>query len=446
MQLKLWKNFSKKDNSTLLPGDPDATFDVFMKSNTSISSPVFLIDGIDLNYNYCYFNGRYYFINDIILGNNNIYEIHCTTDLLATYRSNILNTSALITYATVGDNRIIDNRIPVVTTPTVSTATAESIFTLAGNFVVSITGVNGVGLYAVDTREQLQGLMFDIDALYPKQTATTDIGKVAESIYILGKQLIGSAAIPDNIRDCKWMPLEITAGQAELIKVGVYASTCIGKPITQFTQSSITSINIPWQFSDWRNSSPYTEVCLYLPFVGVIGYSSNNLRNVSSLTINTTINVASGDISYQVSAGNLTLGTYGSNIAIPIPIGSSNINPMQMATSVIGGVASAVVGNVMGVASATLSALAPMNTTIGGTGGGAGAGLDLRPHCYTVCHNTTSAPGSYAAIEGIPYNAVDVISNHLGYVKCENASINIDGLATEKAAINGMLNGGIYVE
>ena len=117
MQLLLFKNFSKRRNSTKQVDDSTGIVtDVVLKQGTSIESPVFLIQGVDLEVNYVKFNNHYFYVDDIVVGNNNIYELHCSQDLLATYKSQILSTRCSILYASGADvPGIIDKRIPVLT-------------------------------------------------------------------------------------------------------------------------------------------------------------------------------------------------------------------------------------------------------------------------------------------------------------------------------------------
>lgn len=84
MTATFWSNFSKRQNSTLQPSTAGTSYTVYLKDNVSVLSPVFLIDGIDLSVTYCRWNGRYYFVRDIILSNNNIYQVSCEIDALAT--------------------------------------------------------------------------------------------------------------------------------------------------------------------------------------------------------------------------------------------------------------------------------------------------------------------------------------------------------------------------
>ena len=96
MQITLYTNFSKKRNSTKQPTGTGTQADVVFKDGCSIDNPVFLINGVALGVNYLWFNGRYYFVDDIVLGNNNIYELHCSIDVLATWRSYIGSYNAFI--------------------------------------------------------------------------------------------------------------------------------------------------------------------------------------------------------------------------------------------------------------------------------------------------------------------------------------------------------------
>lgn len=48
----------------------------------------------DFIYNYCFFNGRYYFINEINAVSANVYDITLHIDVLMTYANDIKNTMA----------------------------------------------------------------------------------------------------------------------------------------------------------------------------------------------------------------------------------------------------------------------------------------------------------------------------------------------------------------
>lgn len=74
-------------------------YDVKIKKSTDITKPVILLkcDNIP-RYNYCYIENwnRYYFINNIEVTPNNIFEISMTCDVLESYKNEILKCSGYI--------------------------------------------------------------------------------------------------------------------------------------------------------------------------------------------------------------------------------------------------------------------------------------------------------------------------------------------------------------
>lgn len=93
MNVTFYTGFTKRVNSTKRPSG-GTTLSVALKDDTSIESPVFRLDkgnnAAYMNYNYCQFNGSYYYIDDVVLTNRNIYEYHCRKDVLATERAHIM--------------------------------------------------------------------------------------------------------------------------------------------------------------------------------------------------------------------------------------------------------------------------------------------------------------------------------------------------------------------
>ena len=95
MTITIYENFSKKSNSTKRPtGGTD--IECFLKENTSIENPHFILKDMTFNTNYIKWNDHYYFIDDIISLKNNLNEIVCVEDVLATYKADILKLTAFV--------------------------------------------------------------------------------------------------------------------------------------------------------------------------------------------------------------------------------------------------------------------------------------------------------------------------------------------------------------
>lgn len=102
------------------------TIKATLKEECDIVNPIFLLTKIDnvlnKNYLYCPYLHRYYFIDNIVLGVGGKQELHCSVDVLMTYKSDILKLSAIINrqeknYQNSGggsaNGQFIDNRYPI---------------------------------------------------------------------------------------------------------------------------------------------------------------------------------------------------------------------------------------------------------------------------------------------------------------------------------------------
>ena len=93
-------------------------------------------------------------------------------------------------------------------------------------------------------------------------------------------------------------------------------------------------LTIPFTRSGFLRLKPYTEVQLYLPFVGNVVIDSPRLASTTNLHINFSRNNRSGEIGYQILAGGAEVGCYGGATAIPVPVGVSNITPQSLIASI----------------------------------------------------------------------------------------------------------------
>lgn len=93
---------------------------VFLKNDTSIINPVFLLTGFEVSqftdYNYLYVPSfhRYYFIENFVAKTGKIVEISAHVDVLMTYKSDILASTQMIErQQNKANNYIVDNSLPL---------------------------------------------------------------------------------------------------------------------------------------------------------------------------------------------------------------------------------------------------------------------------------------------------------------------------------------------
>ena len=489
----LFFNFSKRKNSTKVPLDTDGTsFDVYLKQPCSFQEPVLTLNNSGFSYNYAKFEGSYYFVSDVVSLRTDLWEVHLTKDVLATWKSGILATSAYVLYDTVGNSDIIDSRLAVDATPSVSSNTASfpGIDSSIGRFILTAVGKDSCASWAIPYRMNPASIVNSVyvnntlntidEPALPWSDTSTDtltalqaLGDLVDKIYTwfvafqkkAWTQQLSSGDAMDAIRSCIWLPFDfsVDASDTAVIYLGNYdtgyAGTKLGGPNNPAIKTlSTATVNIPWQHSDFRRSEPYTKLYLYIPFIGVINLSASSLMGSSSLSVTPALNVISGDLSVRVSCGSQTIGTYGANVAVNVPLGSSNVTPKELFNSLIAGAtgvaAAAAAGSAGAAGAAALAGLAGFTMTgltghpssVGGLSSGSAAGLLQNIVCFSVCHDTVITPSAVGPVIGLPSFYVKTISSLTGYVQTSQFSLDAAAPAADREAVNNLMDSGVYIE
>lgn len=453
MNITVWSNFSKRENSTKQPGGGQS-INVKLKDNCSIENPIFLLvsGGGMPDYTYAAAFGHYYYVTDIISINASMAEIHCKQDVLATYKGEIGATRAFILYDTTSNSEIPDARLSTKTTASyaIQTGTLRTDLSEAGSFIVSLNGVKKVGSYVVP-ESFINLLVPDITTVFDQFIQGTDpFDAIRDSI----KQLVGSGQISQNIRDVRWIPFTITGDQTTLLEIGMYdvvnengVQVSGSKIVDRISKKTSSSIPIPWQFNDWRNSDTYTQISVYIPFVGLVTYPASALKGSDSIYLRTSLDKITGDFVVEVITNTaVTLGTYGASTAVSIPVGSSTVGGMNIVNSIMTGVAAIKNTSMAGLAGSILNAAQPLSQSVGGISSGAAAGLDHNVKVISICHDTVVSPSSVSSVMGTPAMATKTISSLSGYIQCQDASVNGSMRSKDRSEINGYLNSGFFYE
>lgn len=88
------------------------TLNCKLKAPCSMQMPVFRVQGLTKGtlYNFCKFEDNYYWIDDVVYVTNNIQEIHCHLDPLATFRDAIEDTKGMVIYGSSDNwNQFVDD-------------------------------------------------------------------------------------------------------------------------------------------------------------------------------------------------------------------------------------------------------------------------------------------------------------------------------------------------
>lgn len=470
-------NYGKRKNSTGVPSGGTAVSCVF-KDNTSYVNPTLLVNLTDVPYNYFSMTvggiNRYYWITNIVSVRNNLFEVSGHVDVLASYRNSIIGASAYLLYSTATFSaNLVDRRIPTIYNPVRTTQTLQvfsNFFSASGYYILSCVGEDGsVDCWRLD-RNQFQNLLDNIQEYqdifnveWPEQppasgdplkdifntfsTFVSTMVALGESIVNVFKQQTSFSSAVDCIRGCFWMPFAVTSLSTGEITLGGYHTGITANRVADTIAAEIGNITIPWPTSDWRNSAYCTEMSIYLPFVGTVTLPSTAMIGASTLTLRQCLSTKTGDVAYELLAGDMVIGTYGGNAAVCVPIGSSNISNMQIVNSIgqIGVMMSNPLSGATAIVNAVSAAVTPMVNSVGGVSSAAGSGLQMTAALTSVYYATVEAPAASTALRGRPAFISSVIPSS-GFVQTLDWHTAAAASDPEKMEIDNFVNGGVYIE
>ena len=482
--------FEKRRNSTKTPtvaGLTSEDLSIVLKSPTSYKNPALHVirSAQGFPFNYMDWSGWLYWIDDVVSVGNDRYEIRCSMDVLGTLRAWILNTTAFVLYDQTANTEIPDGRLSVNTSKSVSINSGAFQYLgghsfPGGTIVAGIVTDRGASFYEMDG-SVADDLLDDINDtripnLLPMPSISwTDstveevldgIADILDTIgrnFVIGlRHILGSRSAADCIVSAKQLPVlpGAISGTTETIYLGTWNSGKSGKRITNRIVLDSADVSIPWAFSDWRRNSPYTELYLYIPFVGLISLSPGDLVGDSNIHILASLDVISGDIVFEVSTGTgRYIGQYGGNVAGAYAIGSSAVSFGNQVVTAIGATAAGAAIVAAGGAAAAMAAKigaagiagviasnTPTPSTITGGGGGASLGLAAVCYCISVTHDTNVAPDSVSATIGTPTMAQKALSGLTGFVQTKCASVSAPFYQGILDEVNAALDGGVYIE
>lgn len=464
--------FSKRHKSTLQPIS-GTDIEIILKDGCSITSPVFLLElGARPTFNYCQFEGRYYFVTEVRSVRNNLWEIECTEDYLATWKTVIGTTQAFILYASGGRTDIIDTRLSL-SSPVYISNSAQSLSGITitdgnqGTIILSITGIGSFGNYVMQNSTQIFELMRDSEFFYRGLLDNSPDYFLEAEV-----QKLTNGHCADNLKGAIALPIlanSMTSGSLENLYLGSYLCTdsndhpIKGYRITDPLATGSATITIPWRHNDWRRHKPYTLLYLYLPLIGVIDLPTDELIGESSVVVLYSINITSGDIAVEVraSSSNKIIATASGNCAMATPYGSANISNAKVGSAVVTGIggvlAAAAIANPVGATAALFGGLAASagqmlqaaqgeSRGASGLSGGASHGLSKVCILSSVSKDLIDSQANLNDLIGKPVMGKATIGNYSGFVQTDGAQVAGDMLDSERETINALLDGGIYYE
>lgn len=476
----LYENFKKKTNSTKIP-DSSVTQRVFqnveIKEQSSLINPVikFLFDGsakfMEYNYAYIPYFNRYYFIDNIVY-NGGRYEASLTCDVLASYKTDIGNSTQYVLRSTalqnvdiedthyLMSNLVSNEKITITDTPFVSLL--ENGIYVVG-IVNSATNTRGCTSYYTMNNAQFRALSNFLlsDPTY-LNISVDEISSALQKALINPMQYITSLV---------WIPLGNFPVGNSPVKVGWWDATGItgGLLTTNTTISKTFDVQLKKHpqtntRGDWVNGNRGTQITLLFPPFGKIALDASKITHNNYITISLDIDMITGQgiIKVYGKKNNQSIddGSYdgllyygemqvGVNMSVNSISQASNFYSMQTLFNVQGFSVGSIINS---------------SNSIFGTNIDPGVGSALIAPNYSALKS--GGNGSIAAFEKYPELIFDFfqfvpdfnddfgrplcephkISDLPGFILCSTNDIEIAGTREEAEKIGSYLTGGFFYE
>lgn len=235
------------------------------------------------------------------------------------------------------------------------------------------------------------------------------------------------------------------------IKLGVTDSQIAARMLQDTLSRELTcTIEIPWQYSDFRNLSPYTEVNIIMPNCGVQAVSPDLIYGAQSITARYRINATTGDVvGYLETDSGIKFSDFTFNIATPVNVsaayGTAGFGWTGKAVDVIQTLAGVLGGDSNAGGTGLSNLIMPTKFTVSMKGTTQTCALLDNQMRVEVIANNTQDPSSLSKLGRICRKVLQ-IGSLSGYIQCENASISLQATMQEIEEVNNYLNGGFYFE
>lgn len=242
------------------------------------------------------------------------------------------------------------------------------------------------------------------------------------------------------------------------IVVGTLDSNVSSATVTQqYVTVDCGYIDCHEQFGNVFDYPPYTQVSLYLPFIGIVPLSTDDVMR-STLHVVYGVDVFTGAClaMVEVTRDGNTVNMYQHAGVCSVQYPLSNVQNSQMISGLLSvaagvasiataGTASAAIGGALAVSGGAASAARSSVGRSGGFSGNAGA-MGIKKPYLILQRPQTKVAKTFPRIEGYPTNYSTTLGDCSGYVKVRSVHVNgINATDGELQEIENMLKAGVIV-
>lgn len=253
----------------------------------------------------------------------------------------------------------------------------------------------------------------------------------------------------ENIISCKSIPLSLDGVTQKIILGNVDTGVNGDKVANNFTSQTIGSIKINEKYNNFLDYAPYTNVIIYLPYVGFKELDTNLVMN-KTLSISYTVDVITGGCLCQIQSDGVRLYEFNGNLGIDIPITASNRAQVEAGyiSSGIGIASSAASGNIVGAVTSLINSAEAQYHYASTSSPNPMCVASTNRTCYVIIdHPTYQTLKSFNHTRGKKCYLTKTINSLKGYTICDE-HIDLSGIRateSEKEELVRLLSGGFFV-
>lgn len=236
-----------------------------------------------------------------------------------------------------------------------------------------------------------------------------------------------------------------TSGQGT-IKCGYLDSEVPSKLVSeQYITVDCGSVDLQEYFGNVFDYPPYTEVSIYLPFIGIRQLDPSDVMR-STISVKYHIDVLTGaclaEVNVQRDAAGGTLYTFSGDAAVRYPVSSGSY--MGIVSGLIGVATSVVSGNLL----PALGGVTSLHTNVDRSGsftGNAGAMGSKIPYLI-ISRPQTAMADQFETLSGYPSNTYTPLSACKGFTQVKYCHVeNLNATDAEKQEIERLLKEGVIL-
>lgn len=460
------------------------TFTEFhLKDETNLNSPIFTIVSGNLpETNYCILSNTgatsarpdkyYYFIDRIEQVRKTVWNVHCTIDALATWKTYILQQSAFVERSTNLFNPYVTDTL----LPTKNEITRRTVYgkinddlapALNGGIYILTLGASGANVSLGNTVGGNAVYAMTADNCRAMLETLFSAGVAAQA-----KQAFASVA--DCICGLHWLPIKMESIGGIAVSQIFVANNSVSVSALRLTKN-IYDTNLAFSenaslthYGDYRDCAPFRTYYAKCPYGGIFDLDTDiiaeeNRLNNGSVRFNARqmLDFYTGVIKTMFYCNNSLIGSVEGCAKVDIPISTYKANMAGFAGSAIdkyGETVNAIFdffsGNkgVDGWTGSFADGVANWlkgggsYSQIGGFGGSNIGAYDPEMRIIEKIQNTSVAPSNVAGIAGRPYCGVASLGSLSGYCKTQGFSVRGKMSADEKKQIEAAFNGtGVFI-